>query len=126
MDIRKFHLSTKQYFIKGKPFLGVRDVITDTNTHCRALDKCYYLEGINKLGQYWVTCINLRGDHIKKYNSLSEKLKYFSFFTDISYYPRMWWVFISSSKLERFIFRSLNVYIWNYQRTYLKKKLQNE
>ncbi|KAG5313733.1 SETMR methyltransferase, partial [Acromyrmex insinuator] len=55
----------KKWF-RGKRFTTREQLIAETDTYFEGLDKSYYSDGLKKLKNRWVKCIELKEDYVEK------------------------------------------------------------
>jgi len=53
-------------WFEGKRFITREQLIAETETYFEGLDKSYYSDGLKKLKNCWIKCIELKGDYIEK------------------------------------------------------------
>ncbi|KYM76434.1 hypothetical protein ALC53_13149, partial [Atta colombica] len=58
----------KKWFewFEGKRFITREQLIAETEAYFERLDKSYYLDGLKKLKNCWIKCIELKGDYVEK------------------------------------------------------------
>ncbi|KAG5316950.1 MOS1T transposase, partial [Pseudoatta argentina] len=49
-----------------KRFITREQLIAETETYFEELDKSYYSDGLKKLENRWIKCIELKGDYVEK------------------------------------------------------------
>ncbi|KAG5345614.1 SETMR methyltransferase, partial [Acromyrmex heyeri] len=50
----------------GKRFTTREQLIAETEAYFEGLDKSYYSDGLKKLENRWIKCIELKGDYVEK------------------------------------------------------------
>ncbi|KAG5342014.1 SETMR methyltransferase, partial [Acromyrmex heyeri] len=50
----------------GKRFITREQLIAEIDAYFERLDKSYYSDGLKKLENRWIKCIELKGDYVKK------------------------------------------------------------
>ncbi|EGI61648.1 Histone-lysine N-methyltransferase SETMAR [Acromyrmex echinatior] len=50
----------------GKRFTIREQLIAETEAYFEGLDKSYYSDGLKKLENHWIKCIELKGDYVEK------------------------------------------------------------
>jgi len=74
-------LNLKKWF-GGKRFTIREQLIAETETYFEGLDKLYYSDGLKKLENRWIKCIELKGEYVEKYNkneSIKKNVFYYIF-----------------------------------------------
>jgi len=55
----------KKWF-RGKRFTIREQLIAETKAYFEGLDKSYYSDGLKKLENRWIKCVELKGDYVEK------------------------------------------------------------
>jgi len=50
----------------GKKFITRKQLIAETEAYFEGLDKSYYSNGLKKLENHWIKCIELKEDYVEK------------------------------------------------------------
>jgi len=61
-----FLFSSLKKWFKGKRFTTREQLIAETQAYFEGLDKSYYSDGLIKLENHWLKCIELKGDYVEK------------------------------------------------------------
>ncbi|KAG5308147.1 SETMR methyltransferase, partial [Acromyrmex insinuator] len=61
-----FLFSNLKKWFGGKRFINREQLITETEAYFEGLDKSYYSDGLKKLENNWIKCIELKGDYVDK------------------------------------------------------------
>ncbi|KAG5333929.1 SETMR methyltransferase, partial [Acromyrmex charruanus] len=65
-SLRLFLFPNLKKWFGGKRFTTREQLIAETETYFEELDKSYYSDGLKKLENRWIKCIELKGDYVEK------------------------------------------------------------